>query len=223
MEDKKYQKLAEEIQNLRLQLDEANDTIDAIRSGQVDALIINDEKVGHQLYTLRTADQTYRIFIEKMSEGAVTLNAEGLILYSNSSFASKLNIELHKIIGHPFVKFVAGKDKEQFLKQFKQSWNKEVKLEISLETKEKDSIPFMLSLASLELEEGTSLSIILTDLTTQKIAESQLKTNNTDLEEARLKLIDLNNDLERTVRERTTELQLSQDYFKMLANSMPQM
>jgi len=43
-----------------------------IRSGQIDALVVKSDN-GHQLYTLKTADQTYRVFIEKMTEGAVTL------------------------------------------------------------------------------------------------------------------------------------------------------
>jgi two-component system phosphate regulon sensor histidine kinase PhoR len=57
--------LEKEIEELRWQLEEANDTIEAIRSGQVDALVVKD-KNGHQLYTLKSADQTYRVFIEKM-------------------------------------------------------------------------------------------------------------------------------------------------------------
>jgi len=87
MEQQKYtyDELAGENNELRLQLEEANDTIQAIRTGQVDAFIVQGEN-GHQLYTLKTADQTYRVFIEKMNEGAVTINREGMILYSNSRF-----------------------------------------------------------------------------------------------------------------------------------------
>jgi two-component system CheB/CheR fusion protein len=80
----KRKSLQSELEELRLQLQEANDTIEAIRSGEVDALIVNNGK-EHQLYTLRTADHTYRVFIEQMKEGAVTVNQDGIILYSNSS------------------------------------------------------------------------------------------------------------------------------------------
>ena len=69
----------QEINELQRRLEEANDIIDAIRTGSVDALIVNGED-GHQLYTLKTADQTYRVFIEKMNEGAVTLNKQGMIV-----------------------------------------------------------------------------------------------------------------------------------------------
>ncbi|RYX90835.1 PAS domain S-box protein [bacterium] len=223
MEDKKYQKLEEELTSLRLQLEEATDTIYAIRSGQVDALIINDKDQGHQLYTLRSVDQTYRIFIEKMSEGAVTLNKDGIILYSNSSFANKIGVGLKKIIGVPFIDLVTQEDKNLFNELLNLSWTREIKSELSLATKKGTMISFLLSFASLELEEGTCISIILTDLSDQKATELKLKANNIALEEATENLEKANNDLELTVKERTRELQLSQDYFKMLANSMPQM
>src|SRR5438270_7551450 len=90
--------LEEEIASLRLQLEEANDAIEAIRTGQVDALIVQD-KMGHQLYTLKSADQTYRVFIEKMKEGALTVNKDGLIIYSNTRFAAMLGLPLSAVIG----------------------------------------------------------------------------------------------------------------------------
>ncbi len=73
-----YDELLNQNNELHIQLNEANDTIHAIRTGQVDAFIVQGEN-GHQLYTLKTADQTYRVFIEKMNEGAVTLNRDGLV------------------------------------------------------------------------------------------------------------------------------------------------
>ena len=62
---KSYEALQAEFEKLKLQLQEANETIDAIRSGEVDALVVNNGK-EHQLYTLKSADQTYRVFIEKI-------------------------------------------------------------------------------------------------------------------------------------------------------------
>src|ERR1700729_3633341 len=100
-----YEELQYQNTELRPQLNEATDAIEAIRTGQVDALVVNSGS-GHQLYTLKTADQTYRVFIEKMNEGAVTINREGLILYSNSKFANMVNMPLAKVIGMAFNNFV---------------------------------------------------------------------------------------------------------------------
>ena len=86
---KTIEELDAELEELQHQLFEANETIDAIRSGQIDAIVVQDQ-YGPQLYTLRSADQAYRVFIEKMTEGALTLNKVGIILYCNSQFANSL-------------------------------------------------------------------------------------------------------------------------------------
>lgn len=62
------EQLAAELQEVRLQLEDANDTIQAIRTGMVDAFVVQGAN-GHQLYTLKSADQTFRVLIEKMQEG----------------------------------------------------------------------------------------------------------------------------------------------------------
>ena len=49
---KTYEQLEAEIKELRLQLHEANDAIHAIRTGQVDAVVVQTEN-GHELYTLK--------------------------------------------------------------------------------------------------------------------------------------------------------------------------
>src|ERR1700761_3520750 len=90
--------LLKEIEELRYQLQEANDTIEAIRTGQIDALVVQQGD-AHQIYTLKTADHSYRVFIEKMTEGAVTLNRDGDIQYCNSKFASMVARPLAQVIG----------------------------------------------------------------------------------------------------------------------------
>ena len=65
---------------LRARLAEAEETLRAIRHGEVDALLIVDGR-GDRVYTLRSADAPYRALVEQMQEGAVTLNAKGDIVY----------------------------------------------------------------------------------------------------------------------------------------------
>jgi two-component system phosphate regulon sensor histidine kinase PhoR len=217
-----YNELLSEIDELRFQLDEANDTIDAIRTGQVDALIVQGED-GNQLYTLKTADQTYRTFIEKMNEGAITVNKEGTILYSNSRFAAMLGLSLEKVIGLPFNSFVGEQSKQKFGNMVASSWDKESKEEMELITKKQQLIPCLLSCNKLELAEGTTLSLIITDLTKQKDTEKQLKVNNEQLMLAQNATEKLNDELEDTVRSRTADLLISREHFKLLSDNIPQM
>src|SRR4030095_15337190 len=123
--------LRSEIEELRLQLQEANETINAIRTGQIDALVVTTEN-GHQLYTLKSADHTYRVFIEKMKEGAVTLNEDNLILYSNSRFAAMVGLPLSQVLGFPFSRFIPDECTQKFNRLLETAWNSDSKGEIFL-------------------------------------------------------------------------------------------
>jgi len=217
-----YDKLKSENNELRLQLEEANDTIQAIRTGQVDAFIVSGDN-GHELYTLKTADQTYRVFIEKMNEGAVTLNHNRLILYSNSRFATMVGIPLEKILGLPFETFIPVESQRKFNQLIDNGWEEDCKEEIGLLNKAGDEICCLLSCNILELDEGPALSLILTDLTILKEAEKELKLKNEQLKIAQNATEKLNNELEDTVRSRTNELLISREHFRLLANNIPQM
>jgi two-component system phosphate regulon sensor histidine kinase PhoR len=219
-EEKSYEELLKELEELNHQLREANETIHAIRTGQVDALVVETQG-GPQLYTLKSADHTYRVFIEKMKEGAVTLDANGIILYSNSQFADMVNLPLTKVIGFPIMNFIPDVFRDSFKKITEQGWRSDSKGEIVLRNKNNELIPFLLSVTTLELDERTALSIILTDLSQQKENEKQLKIKNEELLEARLKADRMNEVLEDTVKERTTDLLKSREYFRFLANNIP--
>lgn len=192
---KTYEQLLRENAELSHRLEEATDTIDAIRTGQVDALVVNDAKAGHQLYTLKTADHSYRLFIEKMNEGAVTLNEAGIILYANSRFASMLDATLSDIVGKVFESFVSDDCQPEFRKAFGMAWDKDMQIEVKI-CRDSDAVPCQLSLTVLELDEGLSLSVIVTDLTYQKRIQGLLKENNERLTVANGELESSNHDLQ---------------------------
>ncbi|TKC06722.1 PAS domain-containing protein [Pedobacter polaris] len=204
--DKSYQQLKEELEEIQYQLEEARDTIDAIRSGEIDALVINGDD-GHQIYTLKSADQTYRIFIEQMTQGAITIDENGKILYSNSQFALLINQPLEKVIGQSFYNYIAKDNLPVCIELIDSAWENiltkgELKLASSLH-----DIPVLLSLKTLDLDEGISLSIILTDLTEQKNNQQLLEEKNRQLQEAEQVARRLNVNLEETVKLRTLDLE----------------
>ena len=209
-----------EIQSLRQQLDEANAAIEAIRTGQVDAFVVED-KNGPRLYTLKSADQTYRLFIEKMTEGAITLNKEGIILYCNSRFARMINIPLENMIGSYFKNTIPQGSKKAFDNLISKGWKQEYKDELSLVSTGGKIIPVLISLTTLDLDEGTVLSLIFTDLTSQKKIEKQLREKNALLKKANAVVEQLNNELEERVIERTKELSTSREHFRFLADTIP--
>jgi len=203
---KNIQQLSEEIEKLNREKKElqqrlleadvsgAKASFDAIREGKIDALVVADKK-DLKIYTERTADKTYRILIEQMHEGAVTLNEDGTILYANSSFAKMVNQPLQKIPGAKFEKFIDGSSKGNFNTLFIQGWKAHSQDEISLNADDRAAIPVLMSVNTLLWDNHPVLSIILTDLTIQKRNQEELKRRTKQLELANAELETANKNL----------------------------
>jgi PAS domain S-box-containing protein len=101
---------AEQIHKLQRELEEAQETLRAIRQGEVDALVVEGPQ-GPQLFTLKTAEQPYRMLVEQMQEGAVTLTREGDVLYCNRRFAELCGAATESIVGGPIARFVVAVDR----------------------------------------------------------------------------------------------------------------
>jgi formate hydrogenlyase transcriptional activator len=94
-----------ETQGLRARLRDAEEMLRAFSGGEVDA-IVRPSASGKQVYTLKGADHVYRMMVETMSEGAITLSPEGIILYANRRFADLLATDLGKIMGRQIQEFL---------------------------------------------------------------------------------------------------------------------
>lgn len=105
---------AKELADLRTRVSELEETLRAIRNGEVDAVLVSGPR-GEQVYTLQGAEHPYRLLVEKIDEGAATLADDGTILYSNKSFAGIFEVPLQRFIGAQLQDFVSGKDVD-FLK-----------------------------------------------------------------------------------------------------------
>lgn len=167
---------------LKQKLREAEETIDFIKRGNVDACVGLNNK-GLKIYTETTADKTYRILIEKMNEGAVTLNKDGTVFYSNSRFAKMVNLPLQKVIGCRFSNFVENSSKEPFRTMLTKGRENSIKDEINIVADGGKVTPVLLSINALQLDNKIVLSIILTDLTIQKKNQEKLKSRTSQLEQ----------------------------------------
>lgn len=188
------EKLSKENAALRHELQEANNYIGAIKSGTIDALVIGTKKDA-KVYTEKTSDKTYRILIEQMHEGAVTLATDGTILYSNSHFATMVNLPLQKVIGAKFSTYIDDSSKASFGALFKTGWKRNAQKEINLRTQTDKIIPTQLSVNAISLDSDSSLCMILTDLSLLKQNEEELKSKATLLEQINHELENANKDL----------------------------
>lgn len=78
-----------EVVDLRRRLDEAEETLRAIRDGEVDALLVRGQDED-QVFHLGGAGEAYRAFMEAMDLGAAALDETQRLLYANAALASLL-------------------------------------------------------------------------------------------------------------------------------------
>ena len=159
--------LLEDNAKLRAKLQESEEILYAISTGAVDALTIQGP-AGPQIFTIKGADHTYRILIEKMNEGALTLNSEAIILFCNSKLAEFLHFPLERVIGSSIYTFLLEKDHAYFKELFDQGWQRSSKGEFVLKTQDGKVSPFSISMNSLNPNDAPSLGVIVTDLSAEK-------------------------------------------------------
>ncbi|MET0465545.1 MAG: ATP-binding protein [Chitinophagaceae bacterium] len=201
-------------------LEEANDMIEAIRSGEVDALVVKGDN-GHQLYTLKSADAAYRIFIEQMTTGAATLDDKGFILYANYPFAALLNQPLEKVAGRFFCDFISSQEAGECISLMETAWKQPgLQQELALTGSFNKELPVLLSLKPFQLDGNYFMSVIITDLTDQKKQQQLLREKNQQLQDAQNTARDLNANLEQTVQQRTKELYTNQERLTRILETM---
>src|SRR5436190_10040334 len=102
-----------DLAELRLQLAEALETIEAIRNGEVDAVVVGGPN-NRKVYTLETADHSYRQLIEQMTDGALMIGQEGTVLYGNRALADMLGATTANLIGGRLNRFVRPESSADF-------------------------------------------------------------------------------------------------------------
>jgi PAS domain S-box-containing protein len=94
------------VEELRTRLVEAESNLQAIHSGEIDALLLADENGDRRIFTLRSADAPYRALVERMQEGAATLSVAGDIVYCNQRFAELVGVPLEHAFGASITRFL---------------------------------------------------------------------------------------------------------------------
>jgi PAS domain S-box-containing protein len=158
-----------ELQRLQESLREAQETLNAIRSGEVDAVMVSGEN-GDQVYSLAGAEQPYRVYIERMQEGAVTVSADGLILYCNRRFADMLGLPLERVISTSLPGRLTPEAWQRLEAVFGHGRDM-VKYETVLQNEHNSGLPVNLTASRLSLNGPTMMCLVVTDLTAQKDQE----------------------------------------------------
>ncbi|HZT51955.1 MAG TPA: ATP-binding protein [Stellaceae bacterium] len=172
--------LRQTIDDLTRRLAETEETLHAIREGEVDAVVVYGG-FGPRVYTLTDADRPYRTIVERMQEGAVSLAEDGTILYANQRLAALLRLSLRRLIGQNFRTFVAEDDVPVLERLFAEGATGGGKGEVTLRAADGTERSVHLSVVDLPQDGGRILSGIVTDLTLQKQRTRELTEANAKL------------------------------------------
>ena len=156
-----------DIRELRGRLDEAKEALEAIYHGAVDAVVVMGLN-GPQIFTLKNADEPYRILVERMNEGALTLSPEGIILYGNAHFSKLIGRPLEHIVGKPLAAFLPEENSEIVEALLKEKIKGVLQRELSVVRKDGSEVPTVASVGPLRLDESSALVVTLTDISERK-------------------------------------------------------
>jgi len=112
--NKTQAQLIAENEDLRRRLEEAEETLNAIRSGEVDAIIVSGAD-GEQVYTLKQAEEAlrmseekYRQLVEEINDGVYVTDYEGVFTFANPALARIYGVaNPQALLGRKILDFIA--------------------------------------------------------------------------------------------------------------------
>ena len=154
-----------DVEQLEARVAELEEVLRAIRGGEVDALVV-DGPLGEQIYTVTNADQPYRIFVESMQEGAVTVGTDGDILFCNRRFADMVRTPLHRVMGTPIRRFLHPECLALCDRLLATRSGKE---QAFLLAEDGATLPVSIAASEFAIDDLRVACIVVTDLTEQKL------------------------------------------------------
>lgn len=167
---------AGELTALRARLAIAEDTLRAIRSGEVDSMVVAG-KQGDRVFTLEGAEHAYRVLIESMNEGALTLTAGKMILYANQCFARMVKCPLEQVTGSSFRRFLSVADRVTLRPLMKRSAKTGAKIQVTLLADDGSLLPVQISTQEIAAKgfDRVTISMVVTDMTEARRNEELLR------------------------------------------------
>lgn len=157
---------------LLARLKTAEETLRAIQSGEVDALMVSGRR-GEQVVSLKGGEPAYRLLVEAMSEGAATVSRNGSVLYCNRRFAELIRRPAAKLVGMAAQSLVVDTERDRFETLLAEAQKAAAKDEFNLGCPDGTLVPVYLSLSQFRGYKGHALGMVITDLSEQKRRQAE--------------------------------------------------
>jgi signal transduction histidine kinase len=171
------------IQEIRARLHEAEATLRAIHSGEVDAVVVSGPD-GERTLAIEGATHQYHVLLNAMSDGAALLDHDGTILFGNRRLGEIARVPLEGLRGSRFQQLVAPAERPSFGRFLREATGRHAAGEFAIVDGDASATPVWIALSTVplgghrgttgpEARNGASVVMaIISDLTDRKRAEA---------------------------------------------------
>lgn len=145
--------------------DEAGATVDAIRNGSVDALVI----AGEQVVMLDSAQRFYQAAVDRMQQGVVIVGAQGSIAYANQRMAALLGMPRERLVGTSLLKLAHNGDEPSLASLLSAGHGASAQAEVRLRRANKELVSTLVTVTAIA---DSQKMCLVSDLSLQKRHEA---------------------------------------------------
>jgi PAS domain S-box-containing protein len=167
MADDTVDTLRARIEELERQLADSEQALEAIRTGQVESLVVEGPD-GPRIYSLEWSTYSFRVLVEAISEGALTMGDDGVVLYCNLRFAKMLLAPLERVMGNPLRRWIPERWQPKLEAVLRQAIAGEGRTELALFNTGGREVPIYLSASTIQDNGQRVYCLVATDLSAQK-------------------------------------------------------
>jgi PAS domain S-box-containing protein len=145
--------------------DEAGATVDAIRNGAVDALVVG----GEQVVMLDSAQRFYQAAVDRMQQGVVIVSAGGEIGYANQRMAALLGMPRERLPGMSLVKLAHNGEQAKLAALLGARDTGSMQQEVRLRRADKEYVSTLVTVTAMA---DSQKMCLVTDISLQKRHEA---------------------------------------------------
>jgi PAS domain S-box-containing protein len=164
------------LRRLHTRLAEAEEALRAIHAGEMDTIVVKSTK-GARIFSLEGNEHGYRMLIESMNEGALTVTDKGIVLYANRCFARMIRLPLEQVLGSSIHRLLARADQHVLRDHLRRSALIGSKFQVILHSGDGLRLPVHLSIRRLAKNGSAikSYGIVVTDVSEVRSYEDRLR------------------------------------------------
>lgn len=168
--------IANGLKKLKDENTQLKQTLHSIQTGAVDAFIIKNKNGTESIFTLEGEEKPYRILIESLSLGAVTLTKEGKIIHCNKQFSKMINRPIKIITGSFLYEYIPKMEHEKIKTLLNQPNIHHLKENVTITGKNTIQKTIQLTCNNIKFGNVEGISVIATDITERSNELNKLVT-----------------------------------------------